>query len=80
MFDFDNESENRTVIKFSYETYDDEGRTLASVTRTIRDEDAEYLPSILEAFMYFLQGMTFTYVENVVAVGQDGNEHSAMEV
>jgi|LakMenEpi03Aug12_release.lakeMendotaPanAssembly.Ray.scaffolds.fasta_scaffold4605891_1 hypothetical protein len=80
MFKFDNDDMSRTVVRFSYENFDDEGNVVASVTRTIRDEDAEYLPSILEAFMYFLQGMTFTYVDNVVATHESGAESSAVEV
>lgn len=80
MFNFDDNSETRTVVRFSYETFDDEGRTIASADRTIRNEDAEYLPSILEAFMFFLQSMTFTYVDNVVATHESGAESSAMEV
>lgn len=80
MFDFEDENTVRTVISFNYKQYDDEGRTISSVTRTIHNDDAEYLPSILEAFMYFLQGMTFTYVDNVVAVHESGKETSAVEV
>lgn len=80
MFDFENNDFDRTVIRFSYNTYDDNGDIVARVERTIRNDDAEYLPSILEAFMYFLQGMTFTYVDNVVAVHESGKETSAVEV
>lgn len=81
MFDFeDDDSIERTVITFTFHQYDDEGRSISKVTRTIRNEDAEYLPSILEAFLFFLQGMTFTYVDNVVAVHESGSESSAVEV
>lgn len=79
MFDFD-EDNDRTMITFTYHQYDTEGRIISKVERVIRNEDAEYLPSILEAFMFFLQGMTFTYVDNVVAVHESGNETSAVEV
>lgn len=80
MFDFDNHTNDHAVITFSYKLYDDEGRAVSSVTRTIRNDDAEYLPSILSAFVYFLQGMTFTYVENVVAVSDKGTEYSSEDV
>lgn len=80
MFDFDNDDMDRAVISFNFRQYDDEGRTVSTLTRTIRNDDAENLSSILEAFLFFLQGMTFTYVENVVAVHESGNETSAMEV
>ncbi len=78
MFDIDNyETHERTVIRFMYDHYDDEGKRIARVERVIRNDDAEFLPSILEAFQYFLQGMTFTYVENVVVTTEDGNEISS---
>lgn len=80
MFDCDDYHPNRNEITFMFNQYDEEGRNIARVTRTIRNEDAEYLPSILEAFMYFLQSMTFTYVDNVVAVHESGKETSAVEV
>jgi len=74
MFDIDDDYSDRTVITFSYNQYNDEGRKIASVTRTIRDDEAEFLPNILEAFKYFLQGMTFTYVEAVAVETTEGNE------
>lgn len=81
MFNFeDDDNPLRTRIRFVYEQYDDTGLPIAELTRTIRNDDAEFLPSILEAFMYFLQGMTFTYVNDVVALHESGSESSAMEL
>lgn len=80
MFDFEDDDTDRAVITFTYKQYDDEGRTIASVTRTIRNDDVDFLPNILNAFMLFLNGMTFNYVEDVVAVTNTGNEHSAQDI
>ena len=76
MFD-DYDTHERTVIRFMYDHYDDEGKRISRVERVIRNDDAEFLPSILEAFQLFLQGMTFTYVENVVVTTENGNEISS---
>jgi hypothetical protein len=81
MFRLDDDVDgNRTVIRFSYEQFDDKGNQTSYLTRTIRNDDAEYLPSILEAFMFFLQGMTFTYVDDIVVVHESGKETSANEL
>lgn len=80
MFDFEDDDTDRAVITFTYKQYDDEGRTIASVTRTIRNDDVDFLPNILNAFMLFLNGMTFNYVEDVVAVSSSGKEHSAQDI
>lgn len=80
MFDFEDDDTDRAVITFTYKQYDDEGRSIASVTRTIRNDDVDFLPNILNAFMLFLNGMTFNYVEDVVAVSSSGKEHSAQDI
>lgn len=77
MFNFDDDEMDRVVIRFTYNQYDDEGNTVARVERIIRNDEAEYLPSILSAFRYFLQGMTYTYIDNVVAVSEKGKEFSS---
>lgn len=70
----------RTEVNFSYTQRDENGNVVATVERTVTDDNAEYLPTILEAFMYFLQGMTFTYIDNVIATSETGTEHSAVEI
>lgn len=63
-------------ITFSYYEYDEQG-CKTHVLRTLRGEDAEYLPTILREFAYFLQGMTFTYVNGVSAHSDSGRSHSS---
>lgn len=78
MFDLDDINDGyRTVIRFTYDQYDDEGNPIARVERVLRDDQAEFLPSILNCFLLFLQGMTYTYVDDVVAFSDKGTEYSA---
>lgn len=81
MFDLDEYNDkDRVLIRFDYVLRDDEGRTISTVQRAIRGEEAEYLPEILNAFRLFLQGMTFTYIDNVIATSEAGIEHSADDI
>lgn len=43
---------------------------------SVRIEDAEYLPHVLDAFVRFLQMAGFTYVDRLTAFSVD-NEHSS---
>ncbi len=49
-------------------------------TRTIEHTvNAETLPEILEDFLYFLNGCSFSYVKDLIYVTEDGSEESVME-
>jgi acetylornithine deacetylase/succinyl-diaminopimelate desuccinylase-like protein len=77
---YDEDYRPRSYVEFTYVGYDPvTGSRSAEITRRVEGESAEYLPPLLEAFMYFLQGMTFTYVDNVVAVKSSGGEVAATE-
>ena len=67
----------RAEITFTYISRDDDDNEITRVVRTIRNDDAEYLPTILNAFLLFLQGMTFTYVDEVKAVSEKGTEYAS---
>ncbi|CAB4124483.1 hypothetical protein UFOVP63_5 [uncultured Caudovirales phage] len=69
--DYDYEGKPTTRVTFIYTERDKNGRETINVSRTVHGEDTEYLPNLLEAFTYFLHGMTFTYVDGV-AVLKDG--------
>jgi hypothetical protein len=63
-------------VTFSYTEYDEYGSS-TYITRTIRGDDSQYLPNLLQMFHYFLKGMTFSYVDTVVAYGPNGSEHTS---
>lgn len=65
-----------TSISLTYRSYDDDGNQTACVERALHGDDTEYLPNILREFMFFLHGMTFTYINEVVA-HSDNSEHSS---
>jgi hypothetical protein len=65
-------------ITFTYRSYDDKGTPTAFIERSLHGENTDYLPNILREFMYFLHGLTFTYVNEVVAQS-DVTEHSSNE-
>ena len=69
---------NNDYIEFKYISHDDKGNRNAVIKRMLLGEQTEYLPNVLQAFVYFLNGMTFTYIDTIVAVGKDG-EHSSQE-
>lgn len=84
MFDYDDEFDSaggKTTISFEYRRYAGDYEQLEmDVSRYIRNEQAEFLPQILDAFKQFLVGIGFTYVEEVVAVKETGGECSSAEV
>lgn len=71
--DYDYEMKPSTRITFLFTERDKNGREITNLARTLHGDDCVYLPTILEAFVYFLQGMTFNYVEGVTAV-KDGKD------
>lgn len=77
MFDEDLFSVPRAEITFTYVSREDNGDVIARLERTIRNDEAEYLPHILNAFLLFLQGMTFTYVDTVTATSEKGTEYTS---
>lgn len=80
MFDLDDHLRSATRIGFEYRRFDDEGRIEAEVSNYLRNDQAEYLPHILDAFKQFLNGMGYTYVEEIYAVKANGEETSSAEV
>ena len=77
---WDDDYNPKMRIEFSYVDYDKDGNEVARVVRSLHGENAEYLPNILREFHYFLQGMSYTYVENVVANHTGGGESRSDEV
>lgn len=75
MWDLDDHSfiEFRAVFK------DTDGNTTSEVYRRLYDGDTEYLPNILREFHHFLYGLTFTYVDEVIAKSDKGC-HSSDDV
>lgn len=76
MFEDDDDRISPNEITFSYWEYDKHG-TKVQVIRTLRGPETETLPNILREFSYFLNGLTFTYVDKIVAVKDDGRETSS---
>jgi uncharacterized membrane protein YecN with MAPEG domain len=66
----------KNYIEYKYVTYTDDGDVLTEVRRRIFGDDTEYLPNILREFTYFLHGLTFTYIDEVVAKSENC-EHSS---
>jgi hypothetical protein len=64
----------KSYVEFRYVSRNERGEEDAKIIRKLHGEDCEYLPKLLEAFHYFLMGMTFTYVDGVVAVNQKGDD------
>tara|TARA_E500000318_G_scaffold85616_1_gene81693 strand:- start:1169 stop:1387 length:219 start_codon:yes stop_codon:yes gene_type:complete len=56
-----------TLTRYTYKDHD----RLSETTVTFRAED---LPEILEQFRYFLLGCSFTYVSQLKAATEEGNE------
>lgn len=69
----------KTSITFTYKTIDENGNTTTYIERSLYDDNAEGLCKILEEFTYFLNGLTYTYVDSVVAQTTGGNEISSLE-
>jgi hypothetical protein len=70
---------SKSYVELRYVGYDEEGNRFADITRRIDGDKTEYLPNLLEAFVYFLHGMTFTYVDTIVAQKNSGNISSSEE-
>jgi len=83
-WDFDddyNEYENgkKNYVEFKCVQFNADGERTATIQRFVRGEDTEYLPNLLTEFAYFLQGMTFSYINGVVAVDRKGEDISCSE-
>jgi hypothetical protein len=81
-WDFDddyNEYTNKDYVEFKCVQFDSKGERITTIQRFVRGEDTEYLPNLLTAFAYFLQGMTFSYVSGVVAVDKNGEDTASSE-
>jgi len=72
------DEEIKNKITFTYRSYDKNGDQTAFIERSLNGDETDYLPNILLAFQYFLHGLTFTYVDEVVACS-GGNEHSSLD-
>lgn len=70
---FEGETFNRRIT-MSYEEYDDKGNITAQVKRCLIDDDTELLDYVVGEMLYFLHGMTFTYVTQLVPKGANGDE------
>lgn len=66
-------------ITFTYRNYDDKGNPTVTIERSIHGDDTDFLPNLMREFLYFLNGMTFTYVNEIVAKNSDGKEISSSE-
>lgn len=58
--------------KYTFTRTSSDGRT---VTHTIQ---ADQLDEILEQFIYFMKGCSFTYLEDLIYVKSNGKEHSVL--
>lgn len=74
------------TVTFSYTDYTTDGDDIFAPTthsvkikRSLQGENAEHLPSILQEFHYFLQGMTFNYISAIEAHTTTGNSFSSQE-
>lgn len=65
---------NKNYVEFRYCTYDEDGEPLVSISRRVVGDDTDFLPNVLREFSYFLHGMTFTYVNEVIAKSGKGEE------
>jgi len=59
-------------VTYTVNSYDDDGNITRSVEVSFQSEG--YLVDYLANFQAFLQGCTFGYVENVIAIKDDGEE------
>ena len=71
---WDDNNEITTSVMFTYRSYDSDGNQTGYIERTLYNEEAESLPNIIEMFHCFLLGMTFTYVDSVSALNDEGVE------
>lgn len=81
-WDFDddyNEYTNKDYVEFKCVQFNDKGERTTTIQRFVRGEDTEYLPNLLTAFAYFLQGMTFSYVTGISALDKNGEDISCSE-
>ena len=53
------------------------GKNTTSISRTIEDEDATYLPHVLQEMVEFLQAAGFTYVEELRAYNESRKFHTS---
>ena len=60
--------------KYSFTRTSDDGRT---VTHTIQTDQ---LDEILEQFIYFLKGCSFTYLEDLIYLKSNGRVHSVLGI
>jgi hypothetical protein len=69
--DYDYPKQNNVVL--IYNSYDEKGKRTARIERKIWGDDCEGLITLLTQMTYFLQAMTFTYVDGLVATknGED---------
>lgn len=83
MFDedlFPEDYENTyATVGLVYRRYN-KGHLETEVTHYLRNDQTEYLPHLLDAFKQFLNGLGYTYVEEIVATHQSGGESSSAEV
>lgn len=71
---WDEDKDIESVVTFSYCTYDSDGNQTANIERSLYNHEAESLNDVLQAFYYFLIGMTFTYVDGVAAYDKAKND------
>ena len=59
-------------VKFKVERYDDEGNMIGYVDHCFQTEGCLY--DMLTNFKDFMRGMSFSYVDKIIAVKDDGQE------
>ena len=71
-YDYDYPKKNNVVL--IYNAYDPKGNRTCRIERKIWGDDCEGLPTLLTEITYFLQGMTFTYVDGLAAIKSNGED------
>jgi len=72
----DEDYNHKPRVTFIFEDFDDEGNPTSRIERRLIGNDTEYLPNLLREFHYFLMGMTYTYVDEIIAKKDFGDVSS----
>jgi hypothetical protein len=70
------ENKPRTILTFSYKSYNEGGELTSHIERSLHDDKNEFLPDVLQEFLYFLNGLTYTYID-VISCQKFGGEKVA---
>lgn len=77
-YDYDSNYEKKNNVVLIYNAYDAKGNRTVRIERKVWGDDCEMLPTVLTEMTYFLNGMTFTYVDGLVAMN-DGEDVAMSE-